>query len=104
MAIEKTKIVKGDIVNIFWEIVPAEWNVEVLYIPCDTGDTWKFRREDGTILAVGFFSKMEVVKPFEEEYKTCGHCGGDMTQRFLYALGSSVWKCHNCRYSSVTGD
>lgn len=54
-------VVTGDKVNIFWENVKAEFEVEVLYIPCATGDSWRLKRKDGTIIYVNSFSKMEVV-------------------------------------------
>jgi hypothetical protein len=47
-----------DIVSIHWENIEPELNVVVLYIPCATGDSWRFRREDGTIIYVNTFAKI----------------------------------------------
>ena len=52
------KIQEGDIVNVYWERIEGEYEVEVLYTPQDTGDSWRFRRKDGTIVYVNSFSKM----------------------------------------------
>ena len=56
------RIKEGDIVNIYWEYIEIEYKVKVLYTPCGTGDSWLFEREDGTIIYVNSFGKMEKVK------------------------------------------
>ena len=56
----------GDIVNVYFETVPCEWSVTVLYIPQATGDSWVLRREDGTVIYAQMFSKIERVSRKEE--------------------------------------
>ena len=51
-------IKEGDKVDIYWEYVGYERNLEVIYIPVATGDCWHLLRPDGTIVYVGIFSKM----------------------------------------------
>ncbi len=48
----------GDWVDVMWEHIPHERGVEVMYLPCQTGDSWHLRRLDGTMINVGIFSKM----------------------------------------------
>ena len=52
------KIEEGDIVDVYFEHIEGEFNVKVLYTPCVTGDSWRFQREDGTVVCVNSFSKM----------------------------------------------
>ena len=53
-------IQEGDRVNVFFERVEAEYDAEVIGIPCATGDSWKLKRRDGNIVYVQNFSKMEM--------------------------------------------
>jgi hypothetical protein len=55
----------GDIVNIEWEYCTIETNVELLYTPCEPGDSWVFKRQDGTLLYVQDYCKMYQVKEVE---------------------------------------
>lgn len=55
-------ITEGDIVNIYWENIRAEFGVEVIEKPQEVGDWWNLKRKDGTLLNVISFSKMEQVK------------------------------------------
>jgi len=48
----------GDVVDVYFENVPNEFGMTVLYIPQATGDSWILRRPDGTIVEVQMFSKM----------------------------------------------
>jgi hypothetical protein len=59
-------IKEGDIVNIYWEHIRAEFNLEVLGRPCEIGDSWNLKRPDGTLVNVIFYGKMERVKAKEE--------------------------------------
>ncbi len=49
---------KNDIVSIHWEYIDAEFDIEILYIPVDPGDSWHLKRSDGTIVYVNNFCKM----------------------------------------------
>ena len=55
------RIISGDIVNIFWEQIQCEFNVEVLHVPVATGDSWMLKRIDGSIFYVTVFCKMDKV-------------------------------------------
>ena len=48
----------GDIVDIHWEHLSAEFSVEILHTPQATGDCFKLKREDGTLLNVQNYSRM----------------------------------------------
>ena len=48
----------GDKVSIDWEQIGSEFELEVLYKPCATGDSWHLKRTDGTILYVSSFGRM----------------------------------------------
>lgn len=48
----------GDWVNVSFEYVNGESECEVLGLPQDTGDSWRLKRQDGTIVYVQAFSKM----------------------------------------------
>jgi len=52
------KIQIGDKVNVFFENIDAEFDLEVLHIPVATGDSWHLRTENGTLIYVNMFSKM----------------------------------------------
>ena len=52
------KITEGSRVDVYFENVPCEFDVDVLYIPCATGDSWILKRRDGTIVYVNSFAKM----------------------------------------------
>ena len=55
----KDKICEGDKVDIYFDHAQiAYFNAEVLYMPCATGDSWRFRLEDGGLLYVGEYSRM----------------------------------------------
>lgn len=56
------KIKEGDFVDIHWENLLAEFEVEILYTPCATGDAFRVKREDGTILNVQNYCKMVKVR------------------------------------------
>jgi len=56
----------GDIVDIFWENVQAEFEVKILHKPCATGDSWVLERTDGTEILVNSFSKMIKFIPVDE--------------------------------------
>jgi hypothetical protein len=56
----KTRIEIGDRVNVHWEHIESEWNCEVLYVPMSEGDSWHLRRENGTIVDVQHYGKMEI--------------------------------------------
>lgn len=56
--IERDWIDVGDIVSIILPTCPMEDNVEVLHRPSATGDCWRLRREDGTLVNVMIFEKM----------------------------------------------
>lgn len=51
-------IKKGDFVDIQWEHLQSEFGVEILYVPCATGDSFIARREDGTIIQVQNYCRM----------------------------------------------
>lgn len=49
----------GDYVDIHFENVENEFNLEVLHTPCASGDSWKFRKlNNGDIIYVNNYSKM----------------------------------------------
>ena len=52
----------GSKVNVYFHGVDAIFNVEVLHIPKDVGDSWKFKTENGTHVNAILYSKMEEVK------------------------------------------
>lgn len=52
------KITAGDVVDVFWENVQCESGMEVLYIPCATGDSWILKRPNGTIVYINEYAKM----------------------------------------------
>jgi len=54
----KEKIQIGDKVDVYWENISSEFNMRVLYVPCATGDSWRLRRLDGTVIYVNSFGKM----------------------------------------------
>jgi hypothetical protein len=55
-------IKKGDTVNVYWEHLQAEFNLTVVSLPEVPGDWYGCRREDGTLVNIGTFCKMEKVK------------------------------------------
>jgi hypothetical protein len=55
-------IKKGDKVNVYWEHINAEFDLEVLHTPQDVGDYWTLKRKDGTIINVVLYSMMEQIK------------------------------------------
>lgn len=55
-------IKKGDKVNVYWENVPAEFNLTVTYSPECPGDYYICQRENGSLVNIGAFCKMEQVK------------------------------------------
>ena len=58
----KKYIETGDIVNVYFDYANPEWGVTITYRPVATGDCWYVEREDGTIVAIQNFAKMEQVK------------------------------------------
>lgn len=54
----KKRIEVGTTVDVHWESLASEFRCEVLHLPCDVGDSWRLKREDGTIIQVGYFAKM----------------------------------------------
>jgi len=58
---QKKYLQLGDKVNIFFDYAHPEWNVTINYRPVATGDCWYVEREDGTIVAVQTFAKMELL-------------------------------------------
>ncbi len=60
----------GDKVDVCWENIGSEFNLEVLYIPHAIGDSWRLKRKDGTLIYVGSFGRM--VKLKKEVFKS-GH-------------------------------
>jgi len=55
---QKELILVGDRVNIYWENVESEHELEVLHIPVATGDSWILKDTFGRIIYVNSFSKM----------------------------------------------
>ena len=53
-----TEVEIGQKVNIYWEHIKCECEVEVRHIPCSTGDSWILKRKDGTVIYVNNFGKM----------------------------------------------
>lgn len=66
MAEEKEKIEEGDRVNVYFEGCPCLLDVEVLYTPQATGDSWHLRNANGRLYYVQMFSLMELKTPPEE--------------------------------------
>lgn len=54
----KDEIRIGDRVDVYFGYTGGEFNIEVVYIPCATGDSWHLKRNDGTIIYVMIFDKM----------------------------------------------
>jgi len=52
----------GDEVNVYWEYVPCEYKLKVVYIPLNAGDYWHFERVDGIAVIVNNFCKIEKYK------------------------------------------
>jgi len=60
----KNVIVEGDTVNVYFDRTQCEFGVVVLRVPVATGDCWRFRRTDGTVVYVQQFDKIEeVIQP-----------------------------------------
>ena len=62
----KSMIEVGDIVDVFFAVSPALFRVKVLYIPCATGDSWRFENPnalDGMIRIhyVNMFERMDLI-------------------------------------------
>lgn len=45
-------------VDIYFELAEAEFDLEVLYVTTQPGDSWIFKRQDGTIIYVQHYAKM----------------------------------------------
>lgn len=56
------RIKEGDTVNIYFDRCDAEHEVEILYTPCSTGDCFKVKRIDGTIVNVQTYCKIVKVR------------------------------------------
>ena len=52
------RIFPGCHVDIYFVAADAEFDVEVLYVPVATGDSWVIKRKDGMIINVQLFEKM----------------------------------------------
>ncbi|GEM_PF-5674699 len=52
----------GSWVNVYWENVPAEFNVMVSLFPADPASGWAFLRNDGSEIFVNNFCKIEEIK------------------------------------------
>ena len=48
----------GDKVDICWEYIGSEYNLEVLYIPFKPCECWILKRDDGTIVNTCYFGRM----------------------------------------------
>jgi hypothetical protein len=56
-------IKEGDKVNVYWaDGIPAEFNLNVVSLPEFPGDWYGCKREDGTIVQVAGYAKMEQIK------------------------------------------
>jgi hypothetical protein len=53
----------GDVVDIHFEQINSEFSVEIIYMPNATGDCFKLKREDGTLVNVQNYSKMVKINP-----------------------------------------
>ena len=53
------RIEKGDIVDIHFTTSQSLFGVEVLSIPCATGDSWKVKDEQENIYLVQLFERMD---------------------------------------------
>lgn len=56
----------GDKVDIYWEQIAPEMNVEIFKEPNNVGDSWGVLRSDGTEVYVCLFSKMVKRQLFEK--------------------------------------
>lgn len=56
----------GSRVNVYWEYVPAEFNVVVVSHPNSPEASWIFRRDDGAEVYVNGFCKIEEIKSSDE--------------------------------------
>lgn len=52
------KIIIGDIVDVCWDYIGSEFDLEVLYIPCANSDSWQLKRKDGTLIYINYFGRM----------------------------------------------
>jgi len=59
MDIDKDIIWEGDRVNVYFEYTNCLFDVEVIYRPYDTGDSWILKDKRGNISYVQFFSRMD---------------------------------------------
>ncbi len=64
---------EGDIVNIFWEHLDAEYEVEVISRPGAVGYCWTFKRRDGIIIVIRNFGKMVKARKKEIEIIEIGN-------------------------------
>ncbi len=55
---ENDRIDIGDRVDIFFQTLEPEFDVEVLDTPAATGDCWKLKRQTGIIVYVQQFDRM----------------------------------------------
>lgn len=57
----------GSLVNLYWENVYWEKELEVIYMPCAEGDSWIFKRKDGVEIRTNCFCKMEEISKVEDK-------------------------------------
>lgn len=53
------RIAVGDKVDVYFESVDAVFNATVNHIPCATGDSWQLETDDGEVVYVQCFCKMQ---------------------------------------------
>lgn len=64
----RDRIEPGDFVDVWLgDYIEQEQKLEVLYIPVATGDSWRLRRQDGTVVYVCLFHKMALVQKGERD-------------------------------------
>ena len=54
----KSKIEVGDVVTVYFATTKTESDMEVLHVPCATGDSWRFRKPNGELIYTTHFEKM----------------------------------------------
>jgi len=65
MKMDKNKIEVGDFVSVYWDKKDF-FDVEVLYTPQDTGDSWRLKSKDNTLIYVMNFNYMLLFKKGDE--------------------------------------
>lgn len=59
---DKNKILEGDIVSVHFEHCEIEPHLEIIDFPYATGDSWKCRRLDGTLVYIQNYTKMILIE------------------------------------------